>query len=556
MERSFAKEIESLTLGDGEVFHGEGILAVTKALLQSGVSYVGGYQGAPVSHLIDVMVQAAPQMAGLGVHVEPCTNEASAAAMPGASIMYPVRGALTWKSIVGTNVAADALSNLASPGVTGGTLIVVGEDYGDGASVIQERTHAYAMKSAIWLMDPRPDLETIVHCAESAFELSEASNTPVMLELRIRACHVQGSFVARDNVAPRVSMKEVLSEPAPHRYDHLAHPPATFAHEKRKYDERMPAARACIRRLGLNEVFDGRHGNVGIIVQGGIYNALLRALYELDLADVEGNSDLPILNLNVVYPLVPEEILDFAKGKSALARVELTAASSQPLVQLQRDPDSALIAQGAFPDDRDSPAGFEQAASVALVPCHVGVKLGLPEILASRWCRRVRTPGMSVPEAAVNETHCSQSTKYQVGSAREFPIVQAVSETTCVEGTAKGEFGPRVPASDPRHHARTSRLIHNVRHRWPCTGSEEYIRQRISRETSTVIKPDRSLDHPRRQVQPIDSQCCHTCTEEASCLRQRLWGWGTRFPADDSLHFQAIGRNSNVRSTAPFGCNP
>ena len=31
---------------------------MTKALLQSGVSYVGGYQGAPVSHLLDVMVQA------------------------------------------------------------------------------------------------------------------------------------------------------------------------------------------------------------------------------------------------------------------------------------------------------------------------------------------------------------------------------------------------------------------------------------------------------------------------------------------------------------------
>ena len=48
-ERSFRKEVESLRLGDGEIFHGEGILAVTKALLQSGVAYVGGYQGAPVS---------------------------------------------------------------------------------------------------------------------------------------------------------------------------------------------------------------------------------------------------------------------------------------------------------------------------------------------------------------------------------------------------------------------------------------------------------------------------------------------------------------------------
>ncbi len=166
MERSFATEIESLKLGEGEVFHGEGILAVTKALLQAGVSYVGGYQGAPVSHLLDVMVQAKDYMSELGVNVVACTNEASAAAMLGASIMYPVRGAVTWKSIVGTNVAADALSNLASPGVKGGCLIVVGEDYGDGASVIQERTHAYAMKSALWLMDPRPNLPTIVRCVE------------------------------------------------------------------------------------------------------------------------------------------------------------------------------------------------------------------------------------------------------------------------------------------------------------------------------------------------------------------------------------------------------
>ena len=141
-ERSFAKEIELLRLGGNGLFRGEGILAVTKALLQSGVSYVGGYQGAPVSHLIDVLVDAEDLMAEMGIHVETCTNEASAAAMLGASVNYPVRGAVTWKSIVGTNVASDALSNLASPGVVGGALIVVGEDYGEGASVIQERTHA------------------------------------------------------------------------------------------------------------------------------------------------------------------------------------------------------------------------------------------------------------------------------------------------------------------------------------------------------------------------------------------------------------------------------
>lgn len=322
MERSFASEIESLKLGAGETFHGEGILAVTKALLQSGVSYVGGYQGAPVSHLIDVMVQAKNEMARLGVHVEPCTNEASAAAMLAASISYPVRGAVTWKSIVGTNVAADALSNLASPGVKGGALIILGEDYGEGASVIQERSHAYAMKSAMWLLDPRPDLPTIVSCVEKAFELSEASNTPVMMELRIRACHMHGSFVAKDNVAPAISAVRPLSEPAPHNYDTLSHPPVTYSQEKRKYDVRLPAARKFILENKLNEIIDGRHAEVGLIVQGGLYNGLIRALQHLELADVFGRSELPMLVLNVVYPLVPEEITRFCAGKSAVLVIE------------------------------------------------------------------------------------------------------------------------------------------------------------------------------------------------------------------------------------------
>src|SRR4051794_41918614 len=80
MERSFKAEVEKLKLGEGETFHGEAILAVTKALLQSGVSYVGGYQGAPVSHVMDVLNDARDILDELGVHVEANANEAGGAA--------------------------------------------------------------------------------------------------------------------------------------------------------------------------------------------------------------------------------------------------------------------------------------------------------------------------------------------------------------------------------------------------------------------------------------------------------------------------------------------
>ncbi len=321
MERSFKKEVQSLRLGDGEIFEGEGIVAVTKALLESGVSYVGGYQGAPVSHLVDVLVDAKEILDDLGVHVETCANEAAAAAMLAASINYPLRGAATWKSVVGTNVASDALSNLASAGVIGGALIIIGEDYGEGASIIQERSHAFTMKSQIWLLDPRPDLRTIVRMVEKGFELSEASNTPVMLELRIRACHVVGRFPCKDNRAPAISRKQVIEDPN-FDFERVCLPPSTYAQERHKVEVRWPAAVEFIREHGLNEVFDGESGDVGIILQGGMYNAVVRALQQLKLADAFGDSRVPLYVLNVTYPLIGDEITAFCAGKRAVLVVE------------------------------------------------------------------------------------------------------------------------------------------------------------------------------------------------------------------------------------------
>jgi indolepyruvate ferredoxin oxidoreductase alpha subunit len=322
MERSFEREVRLLAKGDGDVFHGEGILAVTKALLQSGVSYVGGYQGSPVSQLLDVMVQAREYLDTLGVHVEPCTNEAAACAMLAASVNYPVRGAVTWKSIVGTNVASDALSNLASPGVRGGALIVVGEDYGDGSSVVQERTHAFAMKSSLCLLDPRPELPQIVRMVEHAFALSEASATPAILQLRIRACHLQGSFACKDNVAPAVSGRHPLQAPAPFDGNTMSHPPYTFEHERLKVEERLPAARRYIAEHRLNETFGGDVRDVGIVVQGGLYNNLSAALATAGFVDGAGASRIPLLVLNVTYPLVPDELVAFCAGKRAVLVLE------------------------------------------------------------------------------------------------------------------------------------------------------------------------------------------------------------------------------------------
>jgi indolepyruvate ferredoxin oxidoreductase, alpha subunit len=320
-ERSFKEEVKKLRLGDGEEFRGEGILAVTKALLQSGVSYVTGYQGAPVSHLVDVLADANDLLQELGIRFEASANEAAAAAALAASINYPLRGAATFKATVGTNVASDALANLASSGVTGGALIIVGEDYGEGSSILQERSHAFAMKSQIWLLDPRPNLPSIVAAVEKGFQLSEASKTPVMLELRIRACHVYGSFTARDNARPAFSRKDALDNPV-RDSDRIVLPPASYLQEKEKVSERWPAAVRFIAEHKLNEFFAGEASDIGIVMQGGMYNTALRALEVLGLADVFGRSRIPLYVLNVTYPLIDSEFISFCAGKRAILIVE------------------------------------------------------------------------------------------------------------------------------------------------------------------------------------------------------------------------------------------
>lgn len=320
-ERSFKAEVEHLRKGDGDVFTGEGILAITKALLENGVGYVGGYQGAPISHLMDVLADAEELMAELGVRFEANASEAAAAAMLAASVHYPIRGAVTFKGPVGVNVASDALANLSSSGVTGGALVIVGEDYGEGSSIMQERSHGFAMKSQFWMLDPRPNLPCITKAVKDGFELSEASNTPVMLMVRIRSCHVTGSFETRDNQRPPLTVAEAAANPRSD-FNRVVLPPMSYLHEKDKIENRWPAAEKFIRDNKLNEFFGPEEAPLGIVVQGGMYNSVIRALQRLGLADIHGQTEVPLYVLNVTYPLLRDEFDDFCKGKDHVLVVE------------------------------------------------------------------------------------------------------------------------------------------------------------------------------------------------------------------------------------------
>ena len=99
-------------------------------------------------------------------------------------------------------------------------------------------------------------------------------------------------------------------------------PPMVYVHEKDKWEIRRPAAVKYIQDNRLNEFFDGDANDIGIVVQGGLYNTTLRGLELLGLADSFGDSKVPVYCLNVTYPLVDAEFVRFCAGKKAILMVE------------------------------------------------------------------------------------------------------------------------------------------------------------------------------------------------------------------------------------------
>jgi indolepyruvate ferredoxin oxidoreductase, alpha subunit len=322
MGRNYSdKLLRQLNNREGETLEGDASLVLLKSLLQSGVSYLGGYPGAPTSSLFDAISDSYERiLKPKGIYFEGSNNEASAAALLQLSVDNPVRGSVNWK-VVGTNVASDVLAHIASSGVKGGALVFVGEDYGCDSTTVAEKTHPYSLKSTMILIDPPANVQRMSELVEHAFALSEASEMPAFYLLRTRVGNLKGKIVCKDNVEPAISSKRRLEKIKVNR-PRIPQPPFSMQQERDKFDSRIPRARQYILEHGLNEIKGNPQGRIGIITHGMFYNNTLRALHMLGLADLEGNTDVAILALNVVEPLVPEQIIDFVRQRDSVLVIE------------------------------------------------------------------------------------------------------------------------------------------------------------------------------------------------------------------------------------------
>ncbi len=305
----------------GEKIVASAPLAIIRAALESSISYVAGYPGAPTADLIDLLSESSPVIKDLGIFFESSTNEASAATKLLASVYDKIGGFVNWK-VVGTNVAADVLAHITSSGTVGSSVIIVGEDYETDSTTVEMKSYMYGKGFCMPVIDPVGSPMHVYRLAKHAFRLSEYCNMPVMFLLRTMTGNCIGSIVCEDDIRPAeisAKNKQPVWDPDTSRYP-LGD--RSKAHATEKYLERIPKAIDYIASNGLNNYVKGRNSKVGFITHGGVFNSFMDAMVQLGRADISGGCEYDVLNLNIVYPLVPDEIVKFATGKEAIFLIE------------------------------------------------------------------------------------------------------------------------------------------------------------------------------------------------------------------------------------------
>ena len=290
---------------------------------EAGISYFGGYPGAPTANLIDAASDAyEPVLKKYGIYVESSANEMSAAAMCTASVFAKIRGAVTWK-VLGNGVSTDVMDHVSQIGVMGGCVVVVGEDYGVSSTTVAQRTLPWAMKSGIVVVDPRADQQLLHRLSRECFDLSEQSTCVVALLLRPQLSHANARVTVGDNRMGEYNtlkkLKEGLKDPL--RYPL---PPNTQRQELERYRDRLPAAARYVREHGFNETFGAPDAPIGLITHGPVFNTVLHMLALLGMADTDGNLDpaITVHQLNVVHPLDFETLRGFITARQSVLLVE------------------------------------------------------------------------------------------------------------------------------------------------------------------------------------------------------------------------------------------
>jgi indolepyruvate ferredoxin oxidoreductase alpha subunit len=296
-----------------------GAHSLARGAIESGVTLVTGYPGAPATAVVDGIIGLTSRDE---VRVEWTSNEKVGIEMAFGASLGGMRALLCVKG-VGLNIALDPLMAFNLSGCNAGLVILVGDDPGGWGSQNEQDSRALALAAEVPLLEPT-SVSDARAAMRRAFALSEEMGLPVMVRVT-RALVLAEEETENSEVSP----------------DFRITPPPSFQREfmrwvvlpvnvipyHRRLLGRLDAVRARFEGSPLNGVEGDGSRSQGVIAAGFVYQKLS------DLLGGAVPSGLRILRLGTFHPLPVDRVTAFLRTVESALVLEETAPWAERAVR-------------------------------------------------------------------------------------------------------------------------------------------------------------------------------------------------------------------------------
>ncbi len=287
-----------------------GAYALARGAIESGLSLVTGYPGAPATAVVNAILElTSPDQ----VQVEWTSNEKVAIEMAFGASLGGRRSLLAVKS-VGLNIALDPLMAFNLSGCNAGFVILVGDDPGSWGSQNEQDSRVLALMAEVPLLEPTTVSEARA-AMRGAFELSEESGQPVVVRI------TRALVLAEADLPPLPPSTMGPPPPFQRQFMRWVVLPINVVPYHRRLGQWLDAVQARFEGSPFNGV-EG-DGPQGVIAAGFAYQKLS------DLLGGAVPPELSLLRLGTFHPLPARRVTDFLKTVESALILEETA----PLVE-------------------------------------------------------------------------------------------------------------------------------------------------------------------------------------------------------------------------------
>ncbi len=270
--------------------------AVARGAWEAGCRVATAYPGTPSTEILEYASRYRDMYTEWSVNEKVSMEVAIGASLAGSRALCAMKH-------VGLNVASDALMTQTLIGCKGGLVIVVADDVGLSSSQNEQDSRYWGRMAHVPILEPA-DAQEAYEQTKFAFELAERFDTPVILRLTTRICHVKAVVVPGERVEHPASGFE--KEPARMVMTPInARPRIPWMHQR---EEKV---RAYAEQCELNFIEDGSDTRVGFITSGPTY-----------LHVKEAFPDAPVVKLGLTCPPPMGLLRQFATKAKQLVVVE------------------------------------------------------------------------------------------------------------------------------------------------------------------------------------------------------------------------------------------